>query len=152
MFSTSFDLDEPTPVRLVGSVTAVGGLTGNTTTRITLKTAGGTLLAEIVAATDPGCQDPGCAQVGPLPLSWFGVLAPGSYVLEADSTGNAAPFAFANNFYTIVSNGEYDLALSTMQVPALSRGGLGLLALALGLAAYAARFARQDRGDQRRAQ
>lgn len=137
VFSTTFDLDEPTPVRLVASVTSVGGLTGNTTTRITLKTSGGTLLAEVVAATDPGCQDPGCAQVGPLPLDWYGVLAPGAYVIEANSSGNAAAFAFANQFFTVVTTGEYDLKLTSTQVPALSPSGLALLAALITFAGIA---------------
>lgn len=152
VFSTSFNLAEPTPVRLVGSVTSTGGLSGNTTTRITLKTAGGLVLAEVVAATDPNCQDPSCAQVGPLPITWVGVLAPGAYVIEANSTGSATAFYFANQFFTIVTSGEYELKLTATQVPALSPRGLGLLALALGLAALATSSVRQERSDQHRAQ
>lgn len=137
VFSTSFDLVAPTPIRLVGSVTSTGGLSGNTTTRITLKTAGGSLLAQVVAATDPNCQDPGCAEVGPLPLSWYGVLAPGSYVIEANSTGSSTAFHFANQFLTIVTTGEYELKLTATQVPALSGGALGLLAASLALLGFA---------------
>ena len=80
-----FDVDAATPYRLSGSVTSTGGLSANATTRITLKTSGGAKLAEVVAATDSNCQDPSCAVVGPLPVASYGVLAPGSYVLEVEA-------------------------------------------------------------------
>ncbi len=137
VFSTSFDLAAPTPIRLVGSVTSTGGLSGNTTTRITLKTAGGSLLAQVIAATDPNCQEPSCSQVGPLPVAWYGVLAPGSYVIEANAGGSATAFFFANQFFTIVTGGEYELRLTEVQLPALSHGALGLLAASIALVGFA---------------
>ena len=93
-FSTSFDVDEATPYRLTGSVSADGSMAvGHTTTRVTLKTAGGSVIAEGVVASDANCPDPVfCEPVDPIALSSVGVLQPGSYVLEAVSTGSADPF------------------------------------------------------------
>jgi len=137
----SFDVDAATPYRLSGSARSTGGLSANATTRITLKTSGGATLAEVVAATDPNCQDPGCATVGPLPVASYGVLAPGSYVLEVEASGAASPFYFAGSFLALTSTWDYDVRLDEVQAPALSPAGLALLVLALSLAARAARFA-----------
>jgi hypothetical protein len=142
-FEVAFDVDAPTPVRLSGKVSASGGLSANTTARIRLRTAGGSTLAEVTAASDPACQLSECATVGPLPLEATLVLAPGSYVLEASSAGNGAPFYFANNFYPVASSGAYEVWLAQTAVPALGPGALASLALALLAAAPVARAARR---------
>ncbi len=147
-----FDVSAATPYRLSGSARSTGGLSANATTRITLKTSGGAKLAEVVAATDSNCQDQSCAVVGPLPVASFGVLAPGSYALEVEASGAASPFFFAGSFLALTSTWDYDVHLDEVQLPALSPAGLALLVLALGVAALAARIARQDATDQRRAQ
>lgn len=134
-FEVAFDVDAPTPYRLHGSVSANGGLSANTVSQIRLRTAGGTLIEEVVAATDYNCQDSGCAQVGPLPIHRVDVLAPGSYVLEASSAGSASPFFFALQFFSLASTGSYDVTLALVEVPALPPFALGGLALALSLAA-----------------
>jgi hypothetical protein len=134
-FEVAFDVDTPTPYRLHGHVSANGGLTANTVSSIRLRTAGGTVIEEVVAATDYNCQDSGCAQVGPLPIHREDVLAPGSYVLEASSAGSAAPFFFALNFYDLASTGSYDVTLAIVEVPALPPFALAGLALGLSLAA-----------------
>ena len=134
-FEVSFDVDAPTPIRLTGSVAATGGLSANSTTRIRLRTSGGATLAEVVAATDPDCQDSACATVGPFPIHHEGVLTPGSYVLEASTAGDASPFYFAGSFLTLASTGQYQVRLAQVEVPALGPRALALLALVLGLAA-----------------
>lgn len=139
-FEVSFDVDAPTPYRLRGSVSANGGLSANSTARIRLRNAGGATLAEVVAATDPDCQMPECAAVGPLPLDQLDVLAPGAYVLEASTAGSAEPFFFALNFLTLASTGAYELELTLVDVPALGPGALALLALALAAAPFLARL------------
>jgi hypothetical protein len=139
-FSTSFDVDIATPFRLTGSVTAAGGLTAGALSRIRLRTAGGTPIAEMSAETDPECQSEECSTVGPLPLHATGVLAPGSYVLEAEASSQASPFTFAGNFFTMLSSSQYQVELSATAVPALGDAGLALLALSLGFAARLARF------------
>lgn len=134
-FEVSFDVDAPTPIHLTGSVAATGGLSANSTAQIRLRTSGGTTIAEVVAATDPDCQDPSCAEVGPFPLDHESVLAPGSYLLEASTAGEAYPFYFAGNFITLGSTGQYQVELANAAVPALGPGALALLALGLSLAA-----------------
>ncbi|HXK23096.1 MAG TPA: hypothetical protein VMS55_10520, partial [Myxococcota bacterium] len=134
-FEASFDVATPTSIHLRGSVSVTGGLTANSTARIRLRTSGGTTIAEVVAATDPNCTDNGCAVVGPIPLDHTSVLAPGSYVLEASTSGSADPFYFAGNFLTLASTGEYHVELASTAVPALEPVALGVLALLLALAA-----------------
>jgi hypothetical protein len=134
-FEASFDVATPTPIHLTGSVSANGGLSANSTARIRLRTAGGTTIAEVVAATDPNCMDNSCAVVGPIPLDHTSVLAPGSYVLEASTSGSASPFYFAGNFIELASTGEYHIALANTAVPALGPFALGVLALSLALVA-----------------
>jgi hypothetical protein len=131
-----FDVDAATPYRLSGSARSTGGLSANATTRITLKTSGGAKLAEVVAATDSNCQDQSCAVVGPLPVASYGVLAPGSYVLEVEASGAASPFYFANNLLALTSTWDYAVRLDEVQVPGLSPAGLALLAAACLLAAW----------------
>jgi hypothetical protein len=150
-FSTTFTVAAATPYRLSGSVTSSGGLSANSISFVRLKTSGGAVIAEVSAATDPNCQEAGCAEVGPNPLISVGVLAPGSYVLEAEASGQAAPFFFAGNFFGLTSTGQYDFVLAVTDVPALSPAALALLGLALGFTALAAQIAREGRGDQRRA-
>jgi hypothetical protein len=134
-FEASFDVASPTPIHLTGSVGATGGLSANSTVRIRLRTAGGTTIAEVVAETDPNCLDQSCAVVGPFPIDHTSVLAPGSYVLEASTSGSGAPFYFATNFFEIQSTGTYQVELSDTAVPALGPFALGALALSLALAA-----------------
>jgi hypothetical protein len=134
-FEVSFDVDAPTPIHLTGSVAATGGLSANSTAQILLRTSGGSTIAEVVAATDPYCQDPSCFEVGPFPLDYEGVLAAGSYVLEASTEGSAWPFYFAGNFIPLASTGQYQVRLAHVAVPALGPAALALLALSLGLAA-----------------
>jgi len=143
-FEASFDVDAPTPYRLRGSVTASGALTANSSVLVRLRTSGGPTIAEVAAVSDPECQSPECATVGPFPLDQVGVLAPGSYVLEASTSGSASPFFFAHSFLSVASTGEYDVELSITEVPALGPGALALLALGLGLSA-APFVARQHR-------
>ena len=138
-FEVSFDVDAPTPIHLTGSVVATGGLSANSTARIRLRSAGGATLAEVVAASDPDCQDASCETVGPFPIDHTSVLAPGSYVLEASTAGDAAPFFFAQNFFPVASTGQYQVELAILEVPALGRAGLALLALGLGVIAAARR-------------
>lgn len=137
-FSAGFSVAAATPYRLNGSVAANGGLSANTTTRVTLKTSGGSVIAEAVAASDPECQEPSCAEVGPLPIASVGVLAPGAYVLEAVATTNASPFYFAGNFYGLGSSGAYEVTLAEIAAPALSRGGVAALIACLAVAALPA--------------
>jgi hypothetical protein len=141
-FSTSFDVEAATPYRLTGSVRATSGFTAFTsTTRVTLKTAGGSVIAEVVAASNANCEFPEdifCypPDPPPIPLSSIGVLQAGSYVLEAVSTGGASPFyAFGTNF-TPVTAGYYSVTLELPELvdaPSLSRGGLACLVAALVL-------------------
>lgn len=137
-FSTGFSVAAPMPYRLSGSVAASGGLSANTTTRVTLKTSGGAVIAEVIAASDPDCQDNACFEVGPLPIASYGVLAPGAYVLEAVATTSASPFYFAGNFIGLGSSGAYEVTLAEVAAPALSRGGVAALVAGLALAALAA--------------
>ncbi|HVN38308.1 MAG TPA: hypothetical protein VMW19_09090 [Myxococcota bacterium] len=134
-FEASFDVATPTSIHLTGKVSANGGLSANSNAQIRLRTAGGTTIAEVVASTDPNCMDNSCAVVGPIPLDYTSVLAPGSYVLEASTSGSASPFFFANNFITLASTGEYHVELANTAVPALGPFALGALALSLALAA-----------------
>jgi hypothetical protein len=150
-FSTSFDVDEATPYHLTGSVTTDGDsgrfvypaggylgfgptYAGHTTTRVTLKTAGGLVIAEGVVANDTDCDPIWCATVAPIALSSVGVLQPGSYVLEAVSTGSTQSFfAFGDVFLTSTS-GSYWVTLEAsdlVAVPSLSPGGLACLVAAL---------------------
>ena len=58
-FSTSFDVDEATPYRLTGHIGQVGPWrVAPATTRVTLKTAGGSVIAEGVVACDTNGPDP----------------------------------------------------------------------------------------------
>ena len=75
--------------------------------------------SEVVAETDPYCQEEGCMTIGPLPLDHQSVLAPGAYVIEASAAGSATPFYFAGNFIPIGSSGAYQLELTNVAVPAL---------------------------------
>jgi hypothetical protein len=146
-FSSGFSVAAPMPYRLSGSVAASGGLSANTTTRVTLKTSGGAVIAEVIAASDPDCQDNACFEVGPLPIASYGVLAPGAYVLEAVATTNASPFYFAGNFIGLGSSGAYEVTLAEVAAPALSRGGVAALVAGLALAALAAlRHGERPRG------
>jgi hypothetical protein len=141
-FEVAFDVDAPTPYRLAAHVTATGGLSANSAARVRLRTSDDVTLAEVLAATDPECMDSGCSTVGPFPLQQTGVLAPGSYVLEASTAGSAAPFFFAGNFFALASTGAYEVQLSVTAVPTLGPGGWSLLALMLGISA--APFVRLD--------
>ena len=143
-FEVSFDVDAPTPYRLNGSVSAAimspfvccTYHQASSTARIRLRTAIGTTLAEVVAFADPACNQESCMTVGPSGLYRGGVLAPGSYVLEASTAGSAFPNYFAHQWTTEASTGAYQVELLLLDdVPALGPGGLALLALALGLAA-----------------
>ena len=136
-FEVAFDVDEPTPYRLAGRVTATGGLSANSVARVQLRTSEGARLAEVLAATDPNCMDSSCSVVGPFPLEQTGVLAPGSYVLEASTSGSAAPFFFAGNFFSLVSTGAYEVELTQIAVPSLGASAQALLALALAVFARA---------------
>ena len=148
-FSTTFAVAAVTPYRLSGSVMSTGGLSANATSAIRLKTSGGAVIAEVSAVTDPNCQEQSCAEVGPIPLIHVGVLAPGSYVLEAEASGQAAPFFFAGNFFGLTSTGHYDVVLAVTEVPALSGGALGVLTALLGVAGVAA-ARRSQRAARRR--
>jgi hypothetical protein len=134
-FEVPFDVDEPTPYRITGSVLATGGLSANSVARVRLRTSDDTTLAEVVAATDPNCMDSGCSVVGPFPLDQSGVLSPGSYVLEGSTGGSASPFFFAGNFFNLTSTGSYEVQLSVPAVPALGPAGWSLLALVLCVSA-----------------
>ena len=134
-FEVAFDVDAPTPYRLAARVSASGGLSANSVSRVRLRTSDDTTLAEVVAATDPNCMDSGCSTVGPFPLQQTGVLAPGSYVLEGSTSGSASPFFFAGNFFALASTGEYEVRLAVTAVPALGPAGWSLLALMLGVSA-----------------
>jgi len=142
-FSTSFDVDVGTPYQLTGTVSVTGGLTAAALARVRLWTSGGTLIAEMSAETDPGCQDASCATVGPFPLDQTGVLFSGAYVLEAEATGEAAPFFFAGNFLPLLSTAHYEVALSAQAVPSLGHAGLAALVLLLALTAATSRLRRQ---------
>ncbi len=155
-FSTSFDVDEATPYHLTGSVTTDGDsgrfvypaggylgfgptVAGHTTTRVTLKTAGGLVIAEGVVANDTDCDPIWCGAVAPIALSSVGVLQPGSYMLEAVSTGSTHSFfAFGDVFLTSTS-GSYWVELEAsdlIAVPSLSPAGLACLAAVLILVSF----------------
>jgi hypothetical protein len=136
-FSATFAVASATPYRRTGSVTVTGGLSASALARIRLKTAGGAVVDEVSVQTDPECQFTECALVEEA-LHSIGVLAPGSYVLEAETSGTATPFFFAGNFFGLTSTGQYEVELTPTEVPALSRGALAALALGLGLAGAAA--------------
>ena len=69
-----------------------------------------------------GLSGPRLREVGPLPAREFGVLAPGSYVLEAK---RAAPRAvrFANSFLALVTTWDYACGSTRSRCPALSPAG-----------------------------
>jgi hypothetical protein len=110
---------------------------GHTTTRVTLKTAGGSVIVEGVVVSNTSCDPIFCYPVDPIPLSSVGVLQPGSYVLEAVSTGSASTFYTSGQSFTPTSSGSYFVTLEAsdlIAVPALSPGGLACLAAVLILA------------------
>ena len=95
------------------------------------------MIVEGVVASDTLCDPIFCYGGDPIPLSSVGVLQPGSYVLEAVSTGSAATFYGSGQSYTPTSSGSYFVTLEAsdlIAVPALSPAGLACLAAVLVLA------------------
>lgn len=125
--------------RFRGDVSTVSGLWSASTTFIRLTGPGAQVVAEVQPSRSwEGCTpDPDCSMQGPEPISVLGVLQPGTYTLEAGSTGNAQ--GYAKFGFSDVAAGDFDLdfVLRPMgpnfsaPIPALSNGGLAVLGVSL---------------------
>jgi hypothetical protein len=141
-FSVTFQLLESHGFQLSGSVTTEGGLLSSSQAFVRLRGPGAAVVAEVEVASDPGCADPSCATVGPEPLDATGVLAPGTYTLEASAGGTAAGTHSPSGSFGSSQSGAFDLTLqlSPPAVPALPPSAAALLATALaGVAGVAIR-------------
>lgn len=135
IFRVDFTLDAPTPYWLDGSIAAAGaGFLGDTGARLELRRSTGEPLHQVELADDDGCFEQACSDLGSLALDEAGVLDAGSYVLEAELTGQT-DVLISLSTQTAVANGHtgafgVDLQLGA-QVPLLPGAGVALLALGL---------------------
>jgi hypothetical protein len=136
--SVTFELSEPTPYHLVGSLTAGPGNVGFPSTifssgaLVALSGPSGTVLSEDVVSCD--CEEE---------LDHQGVLAPGSYtlILLASAHGDPSCNPFTLSCSTFATDAAFDVSLSLAGAPVVpgpSRSAVALLALALAAVGYAA--------------
>jgi len=141
-FSATFDVATESRYRLRGDVSTANVFWGVSTAFIRLTGPGAQVVAEVqVSNTDDGCEPLPRCMIGPEPISVLGVLQPGTYTLEAGSTGDAE--GYAKFSFSDVAAGDFDLdfVLGPMgpdfsaPIPALSNGGLAVLGVSLVCAA-----------------
>jgi urease beta subunit len=144
--SVEFQLEEAVGYSLDGSVSTGGAIFSASSAWIRLVGPGG-VVAEVQVDSDPDCIDPGCFSVGPAPLSASGVLAPGSYTLEAVASGLASGAHSTSGSFGTAVDGAFDveLVLDGPPVPSLRGPALALLAL-LVWALGGRRLTRPQRG------
>jgi hypothetical protein len=143
--AVDFELAAATPYVLSGSVATGGAIFSVSSSRIRLSGPGGTI-AEVRVDSDPDCVDPGCFQVGAVPLSSSGTLAPGPYALEAVAGGTASGVHSTLGSFGTGIDGSFEVELALAPaVPSLGPPGVALLAMALAVA-VAIRSARRRCG------
>ncbi len=131
-FSVDFDLSEPTPFLLTGQIDATGLLAASLA-RIRLTGPGGVVIALAELEGDGSCLDPGCQELGTLPVNEAATLSPGSYTLEAELTGETFVLISIGTGVAAAGThtGSFDLTLllGPSTVPAL--GGVAPVLAAL---------------------
>jgi hypothetical protein len=142
-FSATFVVATAGRYRLRGSVSIVSGLWSASTAFIRLTGPGAQVVAEVqLSRSWESCVPwPDCSMMGPEPITASGVLPPGTYTLEAGSTGEAQ--GYAKFGFSDVASGDFDLEFVlgplgpdfSAPVPALSNGGLAILGVSLVCAA-----------------
>lgn len=134
--AVEFELSEPTPYTLVGSLATGPGHVGfpsqfwSSTAHVVLSGPSGTVLSREVVSCD-------CEQE----LDYQGVLAPGSYTLGLYAGSHVVPFCDLQSCYTYATNSAFDVDLSLAGAPVVpgpSRGVVALLGLALAAIGAAA--------------
>lgn len=142
--AAEFEVAEGTPYQLTGSVTTSGGLFSSSSARITLLGPGGPL-GEVEVVSDPNCADPEtCGTVGPQPIALSGLLAPGTYTLEAVASGTAEGLHSTSGSYGSGQGGSFDVQLALAPgVPSVPAWARLVLALALAGSAGLARSRRR---------
>jgi len=162
LFSVAFDVSAPTPYGLTGSLdvspvtadfTLIGTSWSQATGSIELRHALGGSVAQVAIDQYEFCTPgpPGSGEMtctaGSRPLSAQGVLAPGSYVLEARSGSSATAFCaivFSLVCLDISNSSDFTLALEFGEplpapLPGLAPVSLGALVLALAATGLRAR-------------
>lgn len=151
LFAVSFDVSAPTPYTLEGTLavsavvldfTLVGTSFSQATGSIELRHAQGGTVAEVAIDQYEFCEEnpPGSGEIictpGSRPLAAQGVLAPGSYVLEASTASSATALCviLTTPICVDVSNSsDFTLELTfgppSAPVPGLAPPVLGVLAL-----------------------
>lgn len=129
----TFDLAADCAFDLSGSVTTEGGIFSTSSTYIRLSVAGGGVIAEVQVDSAEGCADPECLVVGPAPIATSGVLAAGTYTLEAFAGGIATGVHSTIGSFGSGEGGafEVNLVLAPQPVPTLSVYGAVFLAMSL---------------------
>jgi hypothetical protein len=134
--TVTFELSEPTPYILAGSLAAGPGFPGfpsqfeSSTASVYLIGPSGTVESDEAISCD--CEHA---------LDREGVLAPGSYTLFLSAGSSVAPFCDLLSCYTYATDAAFDVTLSLAGAPVVpgpSRGVvalLGLVLVALGAAA-----------------
>jgi hypothetical protein len=129
--TVTFELNEPTPYHLVGSLAAGPGNVGfpsvffSSSALVALSGPSGTVLSQDVFSCD--CEEE---------LDYQGVLAPGSYTLtlQASAHGDPSCDPFTLSCVTYATDAAFDVNLSLAGAPVVpgpSRGVVALLGLAL---------------------
>lgn len=132
-FSAQFSVAEPTEVLLSAQVDGDEAPFQSTTLHARLLDAAG-LVAGLVCGWTT--EDGIVYSCHPDPESWTGVLAPGTYTLEAYVDGEGYP-QISGQSSGHGASGSYTITLSaTAPVPALERPGLALLALLMVAAVW----------------
>ena len=159
-FSVQFDVSAPTPYTLTGSLgtsavginyTLFGTGWSQATGSIELRNALGESVAEVAIDQYEFCTPLGGGEVicvpGSRPLSAQGVLAPGSYVLEARASNSAAALCAALHVlfcFDVSNSADFEVELTFESPPAVpGPAPVWLGALALALAATGLRSLRR---------
>lgn len=124
--TVTFELTEPTPYHLVGSLTAGPGNVGfpslffSSSALVALSGPSGTVLSQDVFSCD--CEEE---------LDYQGVLAPGSYTLTLDASAYGAPFCdpFTLSCTTYGTDAAFDVNLSLAGAPVVPGPSQGVVAL-----------------------
>lgn len=128
----SFELDAGSAYVLSGSVTTRGLMFSSSSARVRLTGPGDVLVAEVEVLSDPDCPSDDCETVGPELLDASGVLAPGTYTLEAIASGRAGGIHSTSGSVGSSQGGDFEVELQLSAPVALLPGtSRALLALAL---------------------
>jgi len=136
LYRVRFTLDESTPYALTGSLFQSGaGFIGDTDGHVELRRSTGEVLHRIAVEDDDSCFDESCTVLGPVSLDEAGTLSAGSYVLEAEITGQTGSLLTFNFQVSSGHTGSFDVDLRL--APHVPTPGWIAPPLALALAALA---------------